>query len=216
MSPLVAQAAAPHPPPRLRAFGRPLDARPAPLCPEVTLWLLDAELDLEAECRDLSDCQPPPYWAFCWGGGQALARFVLDHPAEVRGRRVVDFGAGGGIAAIAAARAGARSVVAVDIDPDARAAVRENAVLNGVGVTTAEQVPAEWDVLLAADVLYEDSHLAQLTAWADRRHTVWLADPGRPSAPRIPIDPVASYAVTTHPDVDPPSRTAAVYRLPAA
>ena len=71
-----------------RAFRQALVLRRLPLCPEIRLWLLGDEVDLEAECRELHDGEAPPYWAFCWGSGQALARFLLDHPEEVRGRRV--------------------------------------------------------------------------------------------------------------------------------
>lgn len=202
--------------PDLNAFGRPLAATRLPLCPEIELWLLSEEIGLEAECRSLSDCDPPPYWAFCWGSGQALARYLLDHPEEVRGLDVVDFGAGGGVASIAAAYAGARRVVAVDTDPSARAAALANAALNGATLEVSPRMPSEWDVLLASDVLYERSNAAwllELGQSADRR--ILLSDPERVSSPALPGAPIARYAVRTLPDVDSPSRSAAVFRLSA-
>ena len=117
-----------------KPFGNEIALRRPPLCPEIALWLIDGQVDLEAECRGLHEGESPPYWAFCWGSGQALARWLLDHPDEVRGRRVVDFGSGSGVAGIAAAMAGAREVVAVDVDPAARAAVlAEGADLDHAG-----------------------------------------------------------------------------------
>jgi predicted nicotinamide N-methyase len=199
---------------RLRAFGQPLVSRRPPLCPEIDLWLVGDDLDLENDCRHLGDCQPPPYWAFCWGSGQALARFLLDRPDDVRGRCVVDFGSGCGVAAIGAALAGAREVVAVDLDPAARAATRENAARNGARVDVSSAIPDDWDILLAADVLYEGPNLERLMALRGAGRAVLVSDPGRASSPRLPVEPVARYAVQTLPDVDSPLRSAAVYRLP--
>jgi len=200
--------------PPLRAFGRPLVRRRPPLCPEIELWLVDDDLDLESDCRHLADCQPPPYWAFCWASGQALARYLLDGPNEVRGHRVVDFGSGCGVAAIGAALAGADEVIAVDLDPDARLAALENAARNGVRIRVSSQIPEDWDVLLAADVLYEGPNLERLMALRAERRTVMLSDPGRASSPRLPVEPLARYHVRTLPDVDSPLCSAAVYRLP--
>jgi predicted nicotinamide N-methyase len=197
----------------LRAFGRPLQRRRPPLCPEIELWLLCAELDLEAECHELGECQPPPYWAFCWGSGQALARYLLDHPERVRGRDVVDFGTGCGIAAIAAARAGARSVVAVDHDPVARRAASRNARHNAVELDFAAELPEHWDVLLASDVLYEVSNQDWLLEFAGAGRDVILSDPERPSSPAVPATATARFDVCTLPDVDPPVRSAAVFLL---
>jgi len=200
--------------PDLLAFGRPLAETRLPLCPELRLWLLSEAVDLEQACAALSDCDPPPYWAFCWGSGQALARYLLDHPEEVRGQRVVDFGAGAGVAGIAAARAGASTVVAVDTDPDARIAAQSNAALNCVRVAASARVPDDWDVLLASDVLYERSNadwLLALSPGPGRR--LLLSDPERASSPPLPVPPLARYAVRTLPDVDSPSVGAAVFRL---
>jgi predicted nicotinamide N-methyase len=201
-------------PPPLCAFGHALTPTRPPLCPEIELWLMGGDLDLESECQELGDCQPPPYWAFCWGSGQALARYVLDRPELVRGRRVVDFGAGGAVAGIAAALAGAGEVTAVDMDPAARQAARENAALNRVGIHVSADIPAQWDVMMAADVLYEGDNLAHLLDLCGPRREVLVSDPGRTSSPRLPVAPAARYAVRTLPDVDSPLRSAAVYRLP--
>lgn len=127
-----------------------------------------------------------PFWAFAWPGGQALARYVLDHPDGVRGRRVLAFGAGGGVEAVAAARAGA-TVSATDIDPLAVAACMENAALNGVTVAAeCKDVlgqPCEWDVVLIGDVTYERELSERVCAWsrdlASAGCRVLVADPGR-------------------------------------
>jgi predicted nicotinamide N-methyase len=199
--------------PEPRAFGRPLAQRRPPLCPEITLGLLDGGIDLEAACRDLDACHPPPYWAFCWGAGQALARFLLDRPDAVRGRCVVDFGSGCGVVAIAAALCGAARVTAVDTDPVARAAARRNAARNGVLIHTASEAPCCADVVLAADVLYEAGCLDWLTERRRAGSEVLVADPERAASPRLPGPALARYAVHTLPDVDSPSGAAAVFRL---
>ncbi len=201
------------PPPPLLAFGSPLALARPPLCPELELWLLGGELDLEARCHALRECEPPPYWAFCWGSGQALARFILDRPERVAGCSVVDFGAGGGVAGIAAARAGAARVVAVDRDPDARSAALHNARRNGVHIECAEHMPGGVDVVLASDILYEAENLAWVRARLCAGQRVLLSDPERAASPRFTRPPDARYAVTTLPDVDSPSRSAVVFDL---
>ncbi|MBX6324079.1 MAG: methyltransferase, partial [Rhodospirillaceae bacterium] len=129
-----------------------------PLVPEVRLHLADAVTPLwQATEAVLAHAQvPPPYWAFAWPGGQALARHVLDHPGLVAGRRVLDFAAGSGLAAIAAAKAGAAAVAAADIDPVALAAIALNAAANDVALAViADDVVGRddgWDVVLAGDV----------------------------------------------------------------
>lgn len=197
----------------LRPFGRALVLRRLPLCPEIWLWLLGDDVDLEAECRELHELEGPPYWAFCWGSGQALARFLLDHPAEVRQRRVVDLGTGSGVVAIAAAKAGARSVLAIDTDPAALAAVRINAALNRVRVEVGERLPDAWDVVLASDILYESEHRDWLLELARGSPSVLVSDPERPSGPRLGIEPLTRISVRTLPDVDSPMRAAAIFRL---
>ena len=201
----------------MRAFDQAVSIQAPPLCPDLSLWLIDAEVDLEAGCEALHEGESPPYWAFCWGSGLALARWLLDHPEAVSGRAVVDFGAGSGVAGIAAARAGAASVLAVDVDPGARDAIRANAELNGVRVGVGDTTPDRWDVLLASDVLYESSLrpvLEALRATARRTGaTLLVAEPDRPGNPGHQGELLAEYAVRTFPDVDSPARTARVYRL---
>ena len=191
----------------------PLELARPDTCPELQLWVLSREVDLEAACVELADWQSAPYWAFCWCGGQALARYLLDHPAEVRGRRVVDFGAGGGVAGIAALRAGAREVVAVDCDPAARAAVLRNAQANGVSAAVAAEIPDEWDVLLAADVLYEPENRARLLAQVRAGRRLLVADPERTREHRMGLEPLARIGARTLPDVDRPICAASIFAL---
>lgn len=198
----------------LCAFRRALVLRRLPLCPQIRLWLLGDSFDLEAECRELHEGEAPPYWAFCWGSGQALARFILDHPAEVRDRRVVDLGTGSGVVAIAAARAGARSICAIDTDPAALSAVRANAAVNRVSVEVAERLPDEWDLLVASDILYEPETRDWLVGLAEKGLRLLVSDPERPSSPRLGIVPLTRMCARTVPDVDSPMRTAAIFRLP--
>jgi predicted nicotinamide N-methyase len=135
---------------------------------------------------------PPPFWAFAWAGGQALARYVLDHPEQVAGRFVLDFGSGSGIVGIAAAKAGAAQVLAADIDDFAAAAIAANAALNGVeiDITTADVVGTadpRWEVVTAGDVCYEQPMAGRVTAWlrslARSGRVVMLGDPGRAYLP---------------------------------
>jgi predicted nicotinamide N-methyase len=148
---------------------------------------------------------PPPYWAFAWPGGQALARYLLDHPHLVRGKRVLDFAAGSGLAAIAAARAGAAQVTAADIDPFAAAAIALNAQANGaaVSIMTSDPIggPVPWDIVLAGDVCYEQPMAERAIRWlrslGDRAIAVLLADPGRAYLPANGLSEVARYQVPT-------------------
>ena len=203
-----------HPAP----FGSALQKRVLPLCPEITLWLLGDDVDLNARVSDLlmAPDSIAPYWAFCWGSGQALARFVMDNPHLVADLRVADLGAGSGVAAIAAAKAGAREVVAVDIDPMAQSAVIENARLNGVAVRVAATLPEDYDVLLASDVLYEADNRMLLTREAEQERCVLVSDPLRPGNVHLELEPVARYDSTTVPNVDYPMRGAAIFALGAA
>jgi predicted nicotinamide N-methyase len=145
----------------------------------------------------------PPFWAFAWPGSQALARWVLDDPSRVAGRRVLDFAAGGGLAAIAAALAGAALVEAAEIDPLAHAATRLNARLNGVRV---DEAPGDvvgtanrWDTVLAGDVCYEAPMTRHIMPWLRRLAAagaeVILADPGRAYVPREGLAPAARFQV---------------------
>lgn len=197
----------------LCVLGSALRVRSLPLCPELQLWLLHDGVDLNARADELLHGGPAPYWAFCWGAGQALARYLLDHPELVRGRTVVDFGAGSAVAAIAAMRAGAAAAVAVDIDEVALGMAEHNAALNGVALEVATAVPAHWDVLLASDVLYETGNEIWLARAAESGRQVWLSDPLRHGTPRPELEVVAEYAVRTLPDVDYPIQRALIHRL---
>lgn len=177
-----------------------------PLVPGIRLRLADEAMDLwQATEDDLGRIGlPPPFWAFAWAGGQALARYVLDHPEIVRGARVLDFAAGSGIVAIAAALAGACEVVAADIDPYARASVLINAADNGVAVEAPETNyldcgAAGFDVVLAGDVFYERPMAALVEPFLRAAHeqgaAVLFGDPGRAYLPAVGIAPLASYDV---------------------
>ncbi|MCQ8239310.1 class I SAM-dependent methyltransferase [Rhizosaccharibacter radicis] len=148
----------------------------------------------------------PPFWAFAWPGGQATARELLDRPAQVHGRRVLDFAAGGGIAAIAAALGGAASVDAAEIDPMAIAAIELNAALNGVSVhpLAADVVgqPCRWDLILCGDVCYEAPMTRHILPWlrrcaAEAEAEVWVADPGRAYLPTNGLDEIGRHTVPT-------------------
>ena len=153
----------------------------------------------------------PPFWAFAWAGGQAAARHILDRPALVRNRRVLDFGAGSGLVAIAAALAGASQVVAADIDPMAAVAQGLNAGLNDVAVEPmtrdlidADAPPA--DLIIAADVCYDARLAARLWPWlrtlAAAGKTVFVGDPGRKYLPTDGLVPLATYTVPTLLDLE--------------
>jgi predicted nicotinamide N-methyase len=158
----------------------------------------------EAELDEIG--LPPPFWAFAWAGGQALARYLLDHPAEVAGRRVLDFAAGGGIVGVAAMLAGAGSVLASDIDPFAAAATELNAKANGVRVAFASEDllarPApDVEVIVAGDVWYEKPLAERVTPWLRDAHArgvrVLIGDPGRSYFPKAGLTRLADYSVAT-------------------
>jgi predicted nicotinamide N-methyase len=156
---------------------------PVPLAPEISLHLADAEVGLfDPAGGEFRSDEPPPFWAFVWAGGQALARYVLDHPETVRGRTVLDLAAGSGVAAIAAARAGAARVTAADIDPAAAGAIRRNALVNRVEVSVADAAD-DYDVVLAGDAFYSgrvaDGMSSVLREHARRGARILVGDPGR-------------------------------------
>lgn len=194
-----------------------------PLVPEIALHLATEITPIWQATEDWLAARniAPPFWAFAWPGGQALARHVLDHPALVAGRRVLDFAAGGGIAAIACARAGAAAVDAAEIDPMAIAVIRLNASRNGVGVNaeTADVVgvACRWDLILCGDVCYEAPMTARILPWLRRMAVsaeVWLADPGRAYLPPDGLEPFASYRVPTTLELeDRTERGVTLYRL---
>jgi predicted nicotinamide N-methyase len=166
----------------------------------------------------------PPFWAFAWPGGQALARCILDNPSHVAGKRVLDFAAGGGIAAIACALGGAASVEASEIDPLALAAITLNATANAVSVLPAGDVVGQacrWDLILCGDICYEAPMTGHIMPWLtemSRSAEVWIADPGRAYLPKTGLASLASYRIETTLELeDRTSRDVTLYRvLPGA
>jgi predicted nicotinamide N-methyase len=197
---------------------------PVPLVPEISLHLAEESLPIwqktEEELGELN--VPPPYWAFAWAGGQALARYLLDRPETVAGKTVLDFGAGSGLGAIAAAKAGARRVIAAEIDAFARAAIALNAEANRVAVEIAgadlvgTDDPA-WQVVIAGDVCYEQPMAGRVEAWLRalaRRVPVLIGDPKRSYFPAEGLALLARYTVPTTTEIeDSDLRAAAVWRV---
>lgn len=180
--------------------------RPVPHAPEISLHVADEATELwqrtEEELGEIG--LPPPFWAFAWAGGQALARYILDHPETVRGRRVLDFASGSGLVAVAAMRAGAAEVTACDIDPFAIAAIGLNAEANGVSAITPLQADVVgqdrgWDAVLAGDICYERDLAQRVTDWlfalSRRGATVLIGDPGRSYLPKDRLENLAIYEV---------------------
>ena len=176
-----------------------------PHVPEIRLRLASEVHDLwqktESELEEIG--LPPPFWAFAWAGGQGLARYVLDHPDCVAGKRVVDFASGSGLVAIAAGRAGAAFVLAADIDPFSGVAAKLNADLNGVTISFTEKdlmgTTPDCDVLLAGDVFYDAAWAAALLPWFERLTargiTILVGDPGRAYCPTEQLQKLAEYQV---------------------
>ena len=193
-----------------------------PLVPEIALHLATEITPIWRATEAWLDERnmEPPFWAFAWPGGQATARLLLDEPWRVAGRRVLDFAAGCGIAAIAAARAGA-VVEAAEIDTLACAALGLNAALNGVSlaVTAGDVVGSAggWDVILAGDVCYEAPMTAHILPWLRAmaaRREVWVADPGRAYLPTEGLVPLARHAVPTSLELeDRKLREVTIFRL---
>jgi predicted nicotinamide N-methyase len=196
-----------------------------PLVPEIVLNLATEVVPLWRKTEEQLEAEgiPPPYWAFAWAGGQALARFVLDRSENVSGRRVLDFGSGSGLVAIAAARAGASHVLAADIDRFAGAAIALNCEANDIATVdvTAEDVigrPCAWDVILVGDMCYERPLAERLLSWlAQCAHggaAVLLGDPGRSYFPKSGVTKLATYHVQTTRELeDREIRETSVYRL---
>lgn len=177
-----------------------------PLVPEIRLYLAEESLPIWQRTEDeLGEMNvPPPYWAFAWAGGQALARYLLDNPALVAGKSVVDLGSGSGLTAIAAKRAAAASVLAADIDALALAAVRLNAALNGVEIQVTRDdllaaAPSPADVVLVGDLFYERGLAARVTAYiqaaAAQGAQVLIGDPKRSYFPAGLFELAAEYQV---------------------
>ena len=197
---------------------------PAPGLP-IRLYTADELTPIwESTEKDLAEVNiAPPFWAFPWAGGQALAHYVLDNPEIVRGKLVLDLASGSGLVAIAAALAGAAEVVANDIDPMCEAAVALNAELNGVAINyhggnLLDGDPPDYDVILAADVFYEQTPAKMFRAMLERCHAngsvILAGDPGRTYFPRDAFRQVAEYAVETTTEIENhPVKTARVWTL---
>ena len=195
-----------------------------PLTPEIRLHLA-TEITPIWQATEASLAQmnlPPPYWAFAWAGGQALTRFLLDHPDWVAGKRVLDFASGSGLSAIGAAKAGAASVQAAEIDDYAIAAIALNAAINDVAVELLreDQVGLEprWDVVLAGDVCYERPMAERVSPWfralAGRGVAILMGDPGRAYLPPSGLVVLARYQVPTSLELeDRTQRETIVWRL---
>lgn len=175
-----------------------------PLVPEIKLHLATEVVPLwrktEEELNEIG--VPPPYWAFAWPGGQALARHILDHPDIVKGRTVLDFGAGSGLVALAAAKAGARHVIAADIDPFAVGAIMRNAKANGLSIEAVDKdmvgSSERFDLILVGDMCYERPLAERLMAWLKGTQAdIVLGDPGRAYFPNSGLTRLATYRVPT-------------------
>jgi predicted nicotinamide N-methyase len=181
--------------------------RPVPLVPEIRLHQASDPISMWQRTELVSGRSglDPPFWAFAWAGGQALARYLLDHPETVRGGRVIDIASGSGLVAIAAARAGAAAVTAYDIDPLAAAVISMNAKANGVTVAAVcadvldTEGPPGTDLVLVADAFYERDLADRVLRFMERARArgiaVLAADFGRAYLPRDRLTPLASYDV---------------------
>jgi predicted nicotinamide N-methyase len=195
------------------------------LIPELRLHLATEVTPLwqATEATLAANNLPPPYWAFAWPGGQAVARYVLDHPHLVAGRRVLDFAAGSGVAALVALRAGAASVTASEIDRFAIAVLTLNAAANALDIKITDddlvdQPLPDIDVILAGDICYERPMAERVTHWLRQRASagtlVLLGDPGRAYLPKTGLERLAQYDVPTSLDLeDRDMRQTNVWRL---
>jgi predicted nicotinamide N-methyase len=194
-----------------------------PILPEIRLHLAAEFTPLWqlTEDRLRQSNLPPPFWAIAWPGGQGAARYILDNPDIVKGKRVVDFAAGSGLIAIAAMKAGARSALAVDIDVLAREAINLNAENNNVSIKTSEGLDlttpyTKADVIIAGDICYQQAMSTTIIRWlsqcVEAGAFVLLSDPGRAYVPREGLTKLASYNVPTSRDIeDQDVRTATVW-----
>lgn len=177
-----------------------------PLIPELSLWLLgdiQAGEALEPQTAAVL-MDTPPYWTFCWASGQVLARWLLDHPQQVRGRTLVDVGPGSGVVALAAAVAGADRVIACDIDPQALLAVQMNAAALGLSVELSgdlDDCMQQADILTAADILYDRENLPLLDRFR-QVPLVWLADSRVRDLSPPGYRQLGRFPATTWPDLD--------------
>ena len=182
--------------------------QPVPHTPEISIYVADEITPIwtmtEEALGELG--LAPPFWAFAWAGGQAIARYLLDHPGAVRGKDVLDFASGSGLCAIAAMLAGADHALACDIDPFCSAAIALNARANGVAVDSTiadllDRPAPRVDVILAGDICYEKPLAERVLAWLTAAHAagsyVLIGDPGRSYFPRAGLVPLAEYQVQT-------------------
>ena len=188
--------------------------KPVPHVPEISLYVADESVPLWLKTEEELGAMglPPPYWAFAWAGGQALARYIIDHPHEVAGKRVLDLASGSGLVAIAAAKAGAAPVIAADIDAFTESAIALNAEANGVYVEIVTQdllvedlidhpapLTRRCDVILVGDLFYERDTAARALAFLDRHAAagsrVLIGDPGRTYLPKERLARLAEYSV---------------------
>jgi len=192
-----------------------------PLVPELKLYLATEVVPLwHATEEELAKHGvPPPFWAFAWAGGQALARYVLDNPDTVRGKRILDIGSGSGMGGVAAARCGAAHVLAADIDAFSCAAIGLNAIANAVDIAVTQDdvigTQGNWDLILVGDLFYERPLAERLLAWLKELQTdALLGDPGRSYFPPSGVEKLATYNVQVTRDLeDREIRETSVYRL---
>jgi predicted nicotinamide N-methyase len=194
-----------------------------PLCPEITLHLASALIPIWEAREAMGTATAPPYWATAWAGGQALARYVLDHRESVLHKSVLDLGSGSGVCAIAAAKAGATEVQAAELDPFALRAIAMNAALNAVTIHTIStdmtaNSKCHWDVVLAGDLWYERLFAERATAWlrdlATNGCVVLLGDMRRNYFPKQGIEELARYSIATSVDIErDPVSTGIVWRM---
>ena len=195
---------------------------PVALVPEIKLHLAHESVPLwqktEEELGEMG--MPPPFWAFAWAGGQALARYILDHPENVKGKRVLDLASGSGLVGIAAMMAGAASVLAADIDAFALTAIAMNADANAcdvksTGVDLLNSAPQDFDVILVGDLFYEKQTAARCLAFLQKaKADVLIGDPGRSYLPKELLMSVAHYRVPVSRDLeDSVIKNTAVWRL---
>lgn len=197
-----------------------------PLVPEVKLHLAHEALPIWQKTEEELDAigLPPPFWAFAWAGGQALARHILDNPEIVKGKRVLDLASGSGLVAIAAMKAGAACVTAAEIDQFAVEAVALNAKLNAVLVTPVasdlldRDPPLDLDVILVGDLFYEKHLATHCLDWLNQAHErdidVLIGDPGRSYLPKEKLKCIAEYAVPVTRELeDAEIKRTAVWRL---
>ena len=198
-----------------------------PLTPEIRLYLLNENYPQHNLTREETEAlmNEPPFWSFCWSSGQVLARWVMERKELVNGRTVLDFGTGSGIVAVAAARAGARKVLACDIDPVSLEAVKANAELNQVEIAVSKDFQSAagegLDVILAADVLYDVEIFPMVKRFPELASAVILADSRIRDLALEPYRKIDHGVAVTCPDLHEPEeyRQVSIYganlKLPA-